>query len=200
MNAPYEDDDDDDFPNWNVHDYYADDDDDVIPFDSDAPEPVTGEIDINDAQTHVPIDHRRLRSLVAEVLRGEGIFTALISLALVDDATIHRVNREHLDHDCPTDVISFVLSDEGDSVLSGELIVSTETAARVAAEIGAPAWNEVALYVVHGLLHLCGYDDLDEDSAATMRQREDAALAREGLMNPFRLADPRRSESQPGSQ
>lgn len=157
------------------------------------------EVDISDGQTHVPVDHAALRSLVEGVLRGEGIAAASISLALVDDSTIHRVNREHLSHDYPTDVISFVLSDEDDPALSGELIVSTETAARVAAEIGAPAWNELALYVVHGLLHLCGYDDLDEESAATMREREDAVLAREGLENPFRLADPRRAESQPGS-
>lgn len=158
------------------------------------------DVEISDAQNHVSIDHASLRSLVEGVLRGEGVALASISLALVDDATIHRVNREHLAHDYPTDVISFVLSDEGDAALSGELVVSTETAARVAAEIGAPAWNEVALYVAHGLLHLCGYDDLDEESAAVMRQREDAALARKGLENPFRLADPRRAESQqPGS-
>lgn len=157
------------------------------------------DVEINDAQNHIRVDQASLRSLVEGVLRGEKVDAASISLALVDDATIHRVNREHLAHDCPTDVISFVLSDEDESVLSGELIVSTETAARVAAEIGAPVWNELALYVVHGLLHLCGYDDLDEESAATMRSREDAALARLGLENPFRLADPRRPESQPGS-
>jgi len=166
--------------------------------DSAAPAPPGVDVEISDAQAHVPIDHDRLRLLVAGVLRGEGVSAASISLALVDDPTIHRINREHLNHDWPTDVVSFVLSDEGDEALSGELVVSTETAARVAAEIGAPPWNEVALYVVHGLLHLCGYDDLDEESAAAMRRREDEVLAREGLMNPFRLADSRRSESQPG--
>lgn len=168
--------------------------------DLDGPPAVEGiNVEIGDAQGRVALDHDRLRALVESVLRGEGVSTASISLALVDDPTIHRINREHLDHDCPTDVISFVLSDEDEPSLSGELIVSTDTAARVAAEIGAPAWNEVALYVVHGLLHLCGHDDLDEEAAALMRDREDAAMARAGLMNPFRLADPRRPESQPGS-
>lgn len=157
------------------------------------------DVEINDAQTRVAVDHDRLRALVAGVLRGEGVAVASISLALVDDATIHRINREHLAHDEPTDVISFVLSDEANEALSGELVVSTETAARVAAEIAAPPWNEVALYVVHGLLHLCGYDDLDDVSAARMRQREDEALVREGLTNPFRLAEAPRPESQPGS-
>lgn len=168
-------------------------------FDAGPAAPPGVDVEISDAQTHVSVDHAALRSLVEGVLRGEGIASASISLALVDDPTIHRVNREHLSHDYPTDVISFYFSGDGDTNLSGELIVSTETAARVAAEIGAPAWNELALYVVHGLLHLCGYDDLDEESAATMREREDAVLAREGLENPFRLADPRRAESQPGS-
>jgi len=176
----------------------SDADDDPIDL-ANTLEPLGAEVEINDAQTHVALDHDRLRALVEGVLRGEGVSAASISLALVDDATIHRINREHLNHDEPTDVVSFVLSEADEPSLSGELVVSTETAARVAAEIGAPPWNEVALYVVHGLLHLCGYDDLDAEAAALMRRREDEALAREGLMNPFRLADPRRPESQPGS-
>lgn len=146
------------------------------------------EVDVSDSQTHVPIDPQAARRLVETVLRGEGVTAASISLAFVDDPTIHRVNREYLDHDEPTDVISFVLSDEGDDRLSGELVVSTQTAARVASEVGAEPWNEVALYLVHGLLHLCGCDDLDETSAAEMRAREAAALARAGLANPFPLA------------
>ena len=151
------------------------------------------EVEISDSQRHVPIDRGATARLVECVLRGEGVSSASISLAFVDDPTIHRINREHLDHDEPTDVITFALGDEGDDRLSGELVVSGETAARMAAEVGAEPWHELALYVVHGLLHLCGCDDLDETSAAEMRAREDAALARVGLPNPFRANDRRPS-------
>ena len=154
----------------------------------DGPDLPDFEVDVADSQRHVPIDPTAVSTLVERVLRGEGVDRASISLAFVDDPTIHRINREHLDHDEPTDVITFALSDEGDDRLQGELVISTETAARMAHEIGAEPWNEVALYLVHGLLHLCGCDDLDEVSAAEMRRREDAALARVGLANPFSLA------------
>jgi len=146
-------------------------------------------VEVSDTQDHLRIDRDALRRLVEGVLRAEGVEEATISLAVVDDASIHRVNRDFLAHDVPTDVVSFVLSDE-DEPIAGELVVSAETAARVASEIGADPWNELALYVVHGLLHLCGYDDLDAESAAAMRVGEDAALSREGLANPFLLRRP----------
>ena len=99
------------------------------------------------------------RRLVREVLIGRG--SRPISIALVDDATIHAVNRRHLAHDWPTDVISFRLSEVDDDELAGELVVSAEMAATTARQAGVGAWDELALYVVHGLLHLCGYDDHD---------------------------------------
>ncbi|MDG3006560.1 rRNA maturation RNase YbeY [Paludisphaera mucosa] len=170
--------------------------DDELDFEGDDPQPPPPpdfEVDVGDSQGHVAIDRDAVRALVERVLRGEGVAAASISVAFVDDPTIHRVNREHLAHDEPTDVITFLLSDEDDERLSGEVVVSAQTAARVAAEVGVEPWNEVALYVVHGLLHLCGCDDLDEASAAEMRAREDAALARVGLANPFLPAGRRTS-------
>ncbi len=143
-------------------------------------------VELSDTQNHVRVEPDAVRALVESVLKGEGLDSATISVALVDDAAIHQVNRDFLDHDRPTDVVSFVLSG-ADEPLAGELVVSAETAARIAREIGAPPWNELALYLVHGLLHLCGCDDLDDDSAATMRAREEIALARGGLTNPFHL-------------
>jgi probable rRNA maturation factor len=146
-------------------------------------------VEISDTQNHVSVDPAAVRALVEAVLRGEGVEAATISVAVVDDRAIHRVNREFLGHDHPTDVVSFVLSDD-DEPLAGELVVSAETAVRVAERIGATPWNELALYVAHGLLHLCGYDDLDEESAAVMRTREEAALSLSGLSNPYRLGRP----------
>ena len=70
-------------------------------------------------------------------------------------------------------------------MLAGELVVSAEMAAATAAEIGVDPRDELALYVVHGLLHLCGYDDLSEAGAAAMRRREDELLKACGRSNPF---------------
>ena len=154
-------------------------------------------IEIADQQSSLFVERAFLEMAVERVLVEEGISSARISIALVDDAEIHRINRQFLGHDYPTDVVSFRLDDlensdvtidamspasseaSNDSALplEGELIVSTETAIR---EAGAQGWSptaELLLYVVHGLLHLCGYDDLTDEARPVMRSRERELLA-----------------------
>jgi probable rRNA maturation factor len=145
------------------------------------------EVEISDTQGHLRVAPVELTDLVRAVLIAEGRPRASISLALVDQAAIHAINRSHLRHDWPTDVISFPLSEPTDPILAGELVVSAELAASTAAEIGVDPRDELALYVVHGLLHLCGYDDLSESEAAAMRRREDELLTAYGRPNPFDL-------------
>lgn len=171
------------------------------------------EIIISDQQSHLAVQPDRLREAIRRILMEEGVATAEISLALVDDAAIHRINRDFLNHDYPTDVISFSLNlprgqdsddtcepDRPDSAalpdsatrspssaisvdrhfdghLEGELVVSTETAIREAPAHGWAAEDELLLYVVHGLLHLCGYDDLTDGARPVMRRRERQVLA-----------------------
>jgi probable rRNA maturation factor len=148
-------------------------------------------VDVGDTQGHLTgLDRGRLAEVARHVLEAEGIARAEVSIAVVDDPTIHDLNRLHLDHDEPTDVISFVLSDPGDGCLSGELIVSAETAVRMARVDGIEPLTELTLYVVHGLLHLCGHDDLTEPGAASMRRREGELLASLGLAHPFSPAGP----------
>jgi probable rRNA maturation factor len=146
------------------------------------------EVEISDTQGHLRVEPGDLTGLVRAVLAAEGHRRASISIAVVDQATIHAINRLHLGHDWPTDVISFPLSEPSEPTLSGELVVSAEMAASTAAEIGARPGDELALYVVHGLLHLCGYDDTSEPEAAAMRRREHELLAACGRPNPFDLA------------
>ncbi|MBV8555609.1 MAG: rRNA maturation RNase YbeY, partial [Planctomycetaceae bacterium] len=93
----------------------------------------------------------------------------------------------YLGHDWPTDVISFRLSEVGEVPLSGELVISAELAVSTAREAGVDPWAELALYVVHGVLHLCGHDDQSEDDRAAMRRREHELLAREGITDTFPL-------------
>jgi probable rRNA maturation factor len=158
------------------------------------PDPPSGgiSVDVTSTQGHVSVEAAAVAGLVGRVLRHENIARASISLALVDDAAIHRINRVHLGHDWPTDVISFVLSDEGDPELAGELVVSAETARNTAASVGADPLAELSLYVVHGLLHLCGYDDTTDDARLLMRSREEDHLRREGLAGAFDLVECRR--------
>jgi probable rRNA maturation factor len=137
-------------------------------------------VELSDTQNHLRVDKEFIEHLVRSVLSLENRPRAAISIALVDNATIHALNRRHLGHDWPTDVISFPLSDDADPVLSGELIISAEMAHATALEIGAEPRDELALYVVHGMLHLCGHDDTEPATAALMREREREALSRAG--------------------
>jgi len=93
-----------------------------------------------------------------------------VSLLLTDDAEIARLHGEYLDDPTPTDVMSFDLDG------TAELVVSVETAAREAARGGHEVHGEVALYIAHGLLHLCGFDDHDDDDRRAMRAAERAVL------------------------
>ena len=138
-------------------------------------------VEISDTQSFLTVDPPRLANLVHRVLEGEGITRALISLALVNNATIHRINRQHLGHDWPTDVISFALSEPDDPELAGELVISAELAVATAHELRVAPTDELVLYVVHGLLHLCGYDDRSQPDLGRMRDRENQILLREGF-------------------
>jgi probable rRNA maturation factor len=143
------------------------------------------EIEISNTQAHLPVDPANLDQLVRLVLAAEDRSRGSISIALVDNATIHAINRTHLGHDWPTDVITFPLAKPGDPVLDGELVVSAEMACTTAQEMGTRPSEELALYVVHGLLHLCGFDDKADADRQRMRQREDELLSIAGLNNPF---------------
>jgi probable rRNA maturation factor len=109
-----------------------------------------------------------------------------LTLSIVDDAAIHKVNREHLGHDYPTDVISFDYSEEETGVgVWGEVILSAETALRVAGKPGRPALTEVVLYLVHGVLHLKGYDDQDPEKAKAMWREQSRIMNDLGFTGNF---------------
>jgi probable rRNA maturation factor len=143
-------------------------------------------IAIADQQEALPVDRARLRDVIRRTLRSEEIHDADISLALLDDPAIHELNRRHLQHDYPTDVLSFLLSEPGTKPLEGELLVSTDTATTQAAEFGWSPEDELTLYIVHGLLHLCGYDDHAAADLRRMREREREVLSFWGLTPHYR--------------
>ncbi|MCS6852274.1 MAG: rRNA maturation RNase YbeY [Gemmataceae bacterium] len=138
-------------------------------------------VSIASPQQTVPIDRGGVRQVVRTVLEQEGIHDAEISVAFVDDATIHRLNRQFLQHDEPTDVLTFPLSEPKARRLAGELVIGAEVAQRQADERGHAVGAELALYVIHGLLHLCGYDDHRPADIRTMRAKEREYLRRLGF-------------------
>jgi probable rRNA maturation factor len=138
-------------------------------------------ISVASPQEVVPIDRRRLREVARAVLEGEGVADHEISLAFVDNPTIHRLNKRYLDHDEPTDILTFPLGEPGARKLAGELVIGAEVALAQAAERGHDVQAELAYYVIHGLLHLCGFDDHDEADVRAMREKERHYLTLLGL-------------------
>ncbi|TWT65913.1 Endoribonuclease YbeY [Posidoniimonas polymericola] len=135
------------------------------------------EISVNNSQATLAVDEQRLIDAAAAVLAEAEVADGVLSIAVVDDEQMHKLNREFLDHDYPTDVLSFDLSG-GVGPFQGEVIVSSDTAASNAVEYGSPAAQELLLYVIHGTLHLVGYNDKSDDQAAEMRRAEQRWLSR----------------------
>jgi probable rRNA maturation factor len=131
-------------------------------------------VSVASPQELVPLEYQRLKECARTVLVGEGAREAKVTLAFVDDATIANLNKRFLDHDGPTDVITFPYS-QGKK-LEGEVVIGVEVAQREAAERRYDVNTELCLYVIHGILHLCGYDDRTDRDAAEMRKKERAYL------------------------
>lgn len=110
-----------------------------------------------------------------------------VDITLVDDAAIHELNRTYRGIDRPTDVLSFAL-DEGEEEpevdddeiehLLGDVIISAPTAVRQGEEYGHGLEREMTYLVVHGMLHLLGYDHMEEKDKLIMRKREEEVLRR----------------------
>lgn len=137
-------------------------------------------IAVSDTQRVLAVPESLLETWIRAWLGREGIGRAEVSITLVDNARIHELNRLHLQHDWPTDIITFDLS-ESDEAIEGELIISAEMAIECAKRCGSDPTAELALYVAHGLLHLLGEDDHDPDDLARMQAREREWLTAIGL-------------------
>jgi len=140
-------------------------------------------IQIANEQASLAIDEPQLKAAVRSVLEDSAYQTASISVAVVDDPTIHQLNRQYLQHDYPTDILSFLL-DASDTHLEGELIASSETARQNAAEYGWSATDELRLYLIHGALHLVGYRDKSAEERTAMVAAEEVHLKKLGISLP----------------
>lgn len=158
------------------------------------------QVDINNQMECSFIGEARLRTAAMTVLQNEKVRHGKLSLAIVDDPTIHDLNVRFLDHDYPTDVLSFLIEQKGD-YLEGEVIASAQTAAVSAASYGWDPKDELLLYFIHGILHLVGYDDHRDEDREAMRAKERHYLAQLGIQVPpeSRSAVERRARSESAS-
>jgi probable rRNA maturation factor len=135
----------------------------------------------------VRVSERRLRDASLHVLRRErerGSRTLAngpvrVSIAIVGDSVMRRLHREFMGIDSPTDVLTFPLGAPGGFL--GEVVACAGVARREALSRGSGAADELLLYVVHGLLHLLGYDDVAPRAFARMHRREAELLAEIGV-------------------
>lgn len=138
---------------------------------------------VSDEQTEVAVDAPRWAALARDVLAAEGRAGEL-TLTFVGRDEITELNREHMGVDGPTDVLSFPLdADEpapagGVPVLLGDVVVCPEVAAAAAPEHAGTVDDELALLVVHGVLHVLGHDHAEPEETARMRAAELAHLER----------------------
>jgi probable rRNA maturation factor len=118
----------------------------------------------------------RVRELVAATLESEGVREALVSVAFVGTDAMSRLNGEFLSHSGPTDVISFALGRQGRSLpVIGDIYICQRVAERNARRLGIPSRVELARVVVHGTLHILGYEHPDGEkrfSSAMWRKQE----------------------------
>ncbi|UCE99662.1 MAG: rRNA maturation RNase YbeY [Planctomycetota bacterium] len=100
-----------------------------------------------------------------------------VTIAIVDDAQIRKVNKQFLNHNLSTDCLSFDLSDDApNSAKSFELLVNAEMARKQAKRRGHSTEAELALYITHALLHNLGFDDTTQNQAKKMHHTEDEIL------------------------
>jgi probable rRNA maturation factor len=128
-----------------------------------------------------------LGSVAQAALEAEGLGTAVLTLVVTDDEAVRTLNRDYLGIDAPTDVLSFggespdfVNPPDADAYL-GDLVIAYPQASAQASTAGHPVEAELALLVVHGVLHLLGYDHVRPEDKVAMWRRQSDILSQMGL-------------------
>ena len=127
------------------------------------------------------LQKRLLSAWIKDTATLYGKKTGEISYVFCDNAKILEVNRQYLQHDYYTDIITF--DDNEGNKLNGDIFISLETVADNAKEFKTTFENELHRVMIHGILHLCGQNDHSKEERAEMIRKEDEALSRLILSN-----------------
>jgi len=135
------------------------------------------EITIENIVSKCQINKVSLRRIVELVLTGEGISESVININLIDDKQIIKLNKQFLQKDSTTDVLSFVLEKDVEvGFWEGEVYANVEQVERQAKDFNVTFENELFRIVIHGLLHLIGYNDSANEEKQLMTEKEDYYL------------------------
>jgi probable rRNA maturation factor len=132
-------------------------------------------INVINQQTVLKISVNQVQQLVQAVITQEGEICDEVNIYFVDTPTICQLHEQFFNDPSPTDCISFPIDEEqeeGHDRLLGEAFVCPATAITYASEHQGNAYLETTLYLTHSLLHLMGYDDIEEEDINLMRQAE----------------------------
>ena len=131
-------------------------------------------IHVINEQKSLKISSRQVKNLVSLVLKEENCSCDEVSVTFVDTPRICELHEEFFQDNSPTDCISLPMDMEEDDIyrILGEVFVCTDTAIEYAKEHNTDPKEETALYIVHGLLHLMGYDDIEDEDRVQMRAAE----------------------------
>jgi len=137
-------------------------------------------ISVINLQKKIPIKESRIRRIVKQILLLQNRSEAELSLVFVNDSAIKKLNKTYLKKNHTTDVLSFDFKEKNQSkrLLNAEIIISLETALRNSNVFDVLLWDEIVLYLIHGILHLCGYDDRAVKDKQRMDKRQKYILSK----------------------
>lgn len=132
-------------------------------------------IAIKNLQKKIPIHPQKIKNLALGILLKEGVNkTGEITISFVNNRKIRELNLRYLGKDRPTDVLTFDITESSrvpDDIFA-DIVISTDTAIRNARIFKTSNTYELYLYVIHGLLHILGYDDKSKKEKAAMHKKE----------------------------
>lgn len=130
-------------------------------------------ITIKNLQKKIPVSRKSVKNTISKVFLGEDFKgTAEITVCLVNDAMIKRLNRDFHGVDGPTDVMAFDMGCERKGCLCADIVISTDTLLRNCGIFKTEPAKELRLYLIHGILHLLGYGDAALSEQKIMRKKE----------------------------
>jgi len=121
-----------------------------------------------------PGNPEQLIQWIHDTIESEGFGLNRLDFVFCSDAFLLEINRTHLDHDYFTDIITFPLNEDP---LMAEIYISTERVKENAEGLNIPFEEELHRVMIHGVLHLCGYDDHEEEDIRVIRKKEEDYLA-----------------------
>lgn len=121
-------------------------------------------------------ERRRLKAFILQVFKKHKLKLASLNIIFCSDEYLLDINRQHLNHDYYTDIITFNLADESDPI-EGEIYISIDRVRDNAVQAGTSFSSELHRVIFHGILHLCGFKDKSAKEKSEMTRRENLTLA-----------------------